>query len=57
MGKRQQELRLVTRKRRRRNLGKDMWQSVPVLFVSVYYTVEGLCVKREKLFYKRHFFR
>jgi hypothetical protein len=32
-----------------------MRQSVPVLFASVYYTVENLCVRREKLFDKRHY--
>jgi hypothetical protein len=40
-------------KRRGRNSGKDMRQSMLLLFASVYYTVENLCVRRRKLFDKR----
>ena len=51
------EAETVPGKRGSRNPGKDMRQGVPVLFASVYYTVEWLWVKREKLFYKRQVLR
>ncbi|SRR6266702_6261643 len=53
-GKKTAETETGDGKRRGRNPGKDMRQSVSVLFASAYYTVENLCVRREKLFDKRH---
>jgi len=46
------ESRSVDEKRKSQNPGKDMWQSMLVLPVSVYRAIENLYVRREKLFDK-----
>jgi hypothetical protein len=48
MENREQKLRLAMERRKKQNPGKDMRQTMPVLFTPVCYAVESSCVRREK---------